>query len=529
MNVARSMKNSLLKVVFLVVMFLTTLLDVSAQTNNTQVNPNGYNTFYYPNGRISSEGLMKNGKPDGYWKTYYVTGVMKSEGNRINTLLDSLWAFYTETGDTLEIINYKLGKKSGYYYSYATATETNNVSVRYLQLKELYLDDKREGIAYYYYPDEKIKQQISYRNGKKQGVAKDFDHNGMVITLYEYHNDYMISREYINRLDKEGRKTGTWKTFFPDGKVNEELFYKDGQLHGNTKIYSERGTLVNERNYQEGRLVEEGIQLKVEAIELISYYNDGVTLKRKGIYLDSIAIGKHVFYNSEGNPEKAVFYSENGAKASEGSVDAQERRIGVWNNYYDNGRLRSKGNFQNDRQTGLWEFYFPTEKKEQTGNFQNGVMEGEWKWYYPDGNILREEIYVRGRPNGSSVEYSDSGKVVFKGNYLDGEPDGLWELMIGDVYETGDYEQGLKNGVWKTYFRNGKLYHKGNFIQGNPDGKHEFYYPDGTLKEEQYYVMGRRDKNWKKYYENGTLFLTITYRNDEETRINGIRIEDIKK
>jgi len=37
--------------------------------------------------------------------------------------------------------------------------------------------------------------------------------------------------------------------------------------------------------------------------------------------------------------------------------------------------------------------------------------------------------------------------------------------------------------------------------------------------------MGRRDKNWKKYYENGGLFLTITYRNDQEIRINGMRIE----
>jgi len=83
--------------------------------------------------------------------------------------------------------------------------------------------------------------------------------------------------------------------------------------------------------------------------------------------------------------------------------------------------------------------------------------------------------------------------------------------------------------MWKTYYNDGQLYHAGNFVQGVPDGRHVFYYPDGTLKEEQYYVMGRRDKNWKKYYENGALFLTITYRNDEEIRINGIRIDDVRK
>jgi uncharacterized protein len=39
----------------------------------------GYQVFKYPNGTISSEGLMRDGKPDGFWKSYYVTGVKKSK------------------------------------------------------------------------------------------------------------------------------------------------------------------------------------------------------------------------------------------------------------------------------------------------------------------------------------------------------------------------------------------------------------------------------------------------------------------
>ena len=38
--------------------------------------------IYYPNGQVSSEGVIKDGKPDGSWITYYVTGVKKSEGKR---------------------------------------------------------------------------------------------------------------------------------------------------------------------------------------------------------------------------------------------------------------------------------------------------------------------------------------------------------------------------------------------------------------------------------------------------------------
>ncbi|NCD00363.1 MAG: hypothetical protein EOL95_11790, partial [Bacteroidia bacterium] len=79
----------------------------------TETNSEGYTYFYYDNGNIASEGILRDGKPDGYWKTYYESGVLKSEGNRKNFLLDSLWTFYNEQGKPVLQINYKNGKKNG--------------------------------------------------------------------------------------------------------------------------------------------------------------------------------------------------------------------------------------------------------------------------------------------------------------------------------------------------------------------------------------------------------------------------------
>jgi uncharacterized protein len=83
------MKDFILKL--LIITNLTfCFIGVSAQKSQQ----NGYVKFTYPNGNISSEGTMVNGKPDKFWKTYYVTGVKKSEGTRKNFLLDSVWLFY---------------------------------------------------------------------------------------------------------------------------------------------------------------------------------------------------------------------------------------------------------------------------------------------------------------------------------------------------------------------------------------------------------------------------------------------------
>ena len=516
------MKRSFGKIALLIIVCPFIAL---AQTN-VNIDPNGYNILYHPNGRIASEGMMREGRPDGYWKSFYPTGIMLSEGNRVNFLLDSTWVFYANTGDTSEIINYRLGKKSGYNYVFETITARNNVSVHYLKSKELYLDDRREGIAYYYYPSGKLRQTINFRNGRRQdNMSKEFDENGMVITLYEYHNDYMISREFINRLNSQGERHGVWKTFHPNGELMQEDFYRNGILHGTSTMRSERGTVINQIVYREGNIVEEGIQLRVEAMELISYWEDGFTIMRKGIYLDSIPIGAHYFYNREGKPEKRINYNTNGVRIGEGAVDENENRIGQWNNYFETGELRSSGMYVNDRQHGEWHFYSQNGHKEQTGNINNGIFEGEWRWFFPSGNVFREEMYIRGRRHGLCVQYSDSASVVVKGEYIENERDGFWIEHVGDIREEGNYSTGLKEGVWKSFHKDGQIYHTGNFLQGNPDGRHLFYYPDGTIKEEQYYVMGRRYRNWKKYYENGALFLTITYNDDREVRINGIRVD----
>ena len=37
--------------------------------------------------------------------------------------------------------------------------------------------------------------------------------------------------------------------------------------------------------------------------------------------------------------------------------------------------------------------------------------------------------------------------------------------------------------------------------------------------------MGIREKNWKKYDTEGNLVMTITYKNNEELRINGVKLK----
>jgi len=485
---------------------------------NTETLPDGYHIFRYPNGSISGEGLIRNGKPDGYWKSYYVTGVLKSEGKRNNFLLDSIWVFYDQVGDTIEKISYLYGKKNGYYLKY----KKDPAYGVYIFSKELFAGDKKEGTAYIYYPDGKVRQVINYRNGKKEGLSKEYDQNGQIINLLEYSNDFLVSREKINSRDASGLRQGIWKEFYANGAVKAEYSYRNDLLHGYYKEYDTKGNLTLTMLYENGRIVKSNVE-DTPDIEIVNRYDQSGKLIYSGPYRNQVPVGTHREY-SDGRVINAKIYSDNGVLISEGIVDESGNRNGAWKDFFPDGKINAEGQYTDNRKTGVWKFYNGEGKIEQTGSFLNDRPNGLWKWYYENGSILREEEYFQGQRDGMYTEYSRAGDIIAQGQYSDGERNGEWIFRSGESAEEGKFIMGLRDGLWKSYYPDGKLRYKGNYMQGNADGLHVYYYDNGRVKEERYYRNGIREKTWKKYNEDGSVFLTISYRNDMEVSINGIRI-----
>jgi uncharacterized protein len=505
-----------MKKLFLITVLITFTTLLLPQSNDMS---DGYKVFKYPNGTKSSEGVIRNGKPDGFWKSYYVTGIIKSEGKRTSFLLDSIWVFFDQTGDTIEKINYLLGKKNGYYYKY----KKDATAGLYVWSKELFAGDKKEGTGYIYFPDGKINQTIAYRDGKKEGLSKEYDKEGKLITLLEYSNDFLVSRERINRSDSKGLKQGDWKDFYPNGGIKSEKTYKDDQLHGYYKEYDQKGNLVLTMLYENGAIVKSNVQDQPD-IEIVNRYDQSGKLIFSGPFRNKVPVGIQRDFGPDGKVTNARIYNDNGLLLSEGIVDEAGNKNGKWKDFYPSGKIEAEGQYTDNRKTGVWKFYNEFEKGEQTGSFNNGRPDGLWKWYYENGALLREEEYFQGQRDGAYTEYSPTGEIIAQGQYSDGEKNGEWKYNSGNDIESGKYLTGLKDGVWKAYYPNGKLKFKGNFVQGNANGTHIYYYESGKPKEERYYQAGIRERAWKKYDEDGRVLLSIFYKNDMEISINGVRI-----
>jgi uncharacterized protein len=481
----------------------------------------GYTKFYYPNGQISSEGNMKNGQPDGYWKTYYVTGVIKSEGLRRNFELDSAWSFYNQTGELIQKMDYKYGKKNGYSITYNYNSNPEGV----VESKELYVNDKKEGTAFYYFDNGNLKELVNYKDGKKEGESKEYDKNGLLITLMQYHNNYLINREKINRINSNNEKTGKWINFYPDGRIHKEMNYENGLLNGLYKEYDSNGNMALVLKYENGKIIEKGDDSQEqELLNVKRKFNENGNLIFSGSYKNDIPVGIHRFYNDEGTVINAIIYDDFGRKVSEGIVDLEGNKEGQWKDFYSSGELRAEGVYRENRRTGKWLFYFKNGTREQEGSYLRGLPDGYWKWYYDDGSLLREESYFNGREDGEMIEYDKEGNIIAKGDFINGEKEGEWFYAVADHKEQGSYQTGLRTGKWEFFYTNEVLKFEGEFSQGLPNGKQKYYYENGELKEERYYEKGVREKNWKKYDEEGNIVMTIIYKNDTEYRINGQKV-----
>lgn len=473
---------------------------------------NGFNKFFYPSGKISSEGSMKNGKPEGYWKTYYESGNLKSEGNRKNYLLDSTWKFYSDSGNLTVEINYLEGKKNGFRTTYLK----NEI------ISEYFKNDIKDSTTFHYYKNGNIKFKVKFKNGREEGQAIEYAPDGSITALIEYKKGYVINTENINRL-REGKKHGLWKTFYPNEKIKTEENYFYGKKDGYFKEFDKDGNLTSIQKYDNDDLVIDAPELTTYDVKT-DYFRNG---KKRIVqsYKDDIPEGIRREYSPEGQVVKSYIF-KNGMIIGEGIVDDQGLKQGAWKELYESGEKEAEGEYLNGKKTGSWKYYFRNGKTEQTGNYSsNGKPDGKWKWFYESGNLRKEDNFLKGKLDGEYKELTDSGSVIIKGQYTEGEEEGEWLYKVGCEKEVGSYTDGKREGEWKHYFTNGEINFIGSYTEGNPNGEFITYYDNNKVKERGKYIMGQKEGDWSLYDYDGTKIITIKFEDGIEKSYDGNKIE----
>ncbi len=491
-----------------ILFFFFLVVSVSAQpTESLQ-----YTRYTYPDGTLSSEGNLLNGKPEGFWKSYHPNGKLASEGYRRNFELDSTWFFYNEKGEKNLEINYSLGKKDGKRIQYFK----KEYVVEYWKLDTLHK------FVATYFTDGKLKKMTPIVDGKPHGMEKEYNKDSLIITVTQYYKGQLVRRESINRIDQFDYKQGPWKYFWPNGNLQQEGNYSNNKKHGYFKYYDEEGQFLSVEKWENGELVEDAPETK--ALEKKTAYHPNGQPSIVATYYKDIPEGIRREYDSLGNIIKGYIF-KHGFLRYEGITDANGLRQGVWKEFYESGELKSKGEYKNSVMVGKWNYYFTNGDIEITGKYNNkGRKIGEWVWYYPNREELMVENWANGKLEGDYFEYSEEGDTITSGVYYMGLEDGEWYYNNSGTIEIGTYYEGMRIENWKVWFPNGKVAFDMNYDQDLYDGKYTAYWDNGRIKISGKYESGTPIGTWVRYDEEGNPVMTTIYKDGREIQWNDYKV-----
>lgn len=477
------------------------------------IGPNGmdYNRF-------------KKGKRHGTSQEFYKDGTEKLTMNFSHGILNGEQLAYYTNGQPQKKQKYKQGRilsdvtydsdgnveeEISYEYKKDIQTKTEQDGHGRVTLVEHYniKTEQLDGERLTYHPNGKISDKENYRNGKRHGEQLGYNQNGKMIAKSTY-EDGVLHGEQIH-------------TFNDSGLIWKAENYKAGSLDGQQIEY-----------YQNGKIREKKNITANSGSSGESYYEDGKPESKFNYDKDGKLVPESAFWNSKGHLtrritvgpsniiiEETYTYYPNGKVAKiERHLPSSRHRHGDQEEYFENGKLKSKTTFILNKENGERILYNQDGTVSAKWNIKNGTII-QTDTFYPDGKIASHEVRENGRLVKTS--FARDGKILKKERKLDNWPhyhDGKQEEFYenGKLKSESNYLRNSKNGLQTQWHENGTVAVQSNFQNGEQHGEETRYYPNGKVRQKSVYQRGKLDGDQILYNEAGKILRKSSFDSDQE-------------
>ncbi len=370
----------------------------------------GYSSVYYSNGNLKTKTFFKSGLENGISKTFdsdglviriieYKSGfvVSREDINRTDMKGDrqGRWVLFWDNGMIHIDGVYRDGRKHGYFKSYDK--KGNLQSVEKYDNGELQVDAREVAevnVKTDYYSDGKVKVVAGFRNGKPEGIRREYDRSGNVVAGAIYRGGVLMGEGII---DDTMQKDGPWKEYYGDGSLKAEGTYTKGNRTGKWTFF-----------YPSGDLQQEG------------YYN------KLGNY-----DGEWRWYFRSGELRRTETFL-NG------------REDGIMKEFDEMGNVVVSGEYMDGLEEGEW--VYNVGDVIQKGEYRSGMRYGTWRISSKEGNIIFKGDFIDDNPNGRHLHYWDNGNLKDDATWLMGQRHGEWTKYnyLGEPIISISYRNGVE-------------------------------------------------------------------------------------
>tara|TARA_R110002050_G_scaffold299486_2_gene465308 strand:- start:4673 stop:7936 length:3264 start_codon:yes stop_codon:yes gene_type:complete len=496
---------------------------------NENGNEIGEHRTYFSNGQLQQVALYKDGMRDGRMKEYYVNGVLFLEAGYKNNKLDGPATLYHQYGPKSKELFFKEGilvDTLSYYH--------NNGQ---LSSKIPHQQGKGNGLAIYFNEDGSLLSKINLKDDIRTGPAEFYYPNGQLDTKLTYNDkgeitgpyeSYYSNGQLIERGDYlENIQIGNWNTYNPEGKLIREVnFDERGKKSGIEISYDAKGRKTEMYRYKReefvyfenydttGAVIASGEE-KRGKINFKKFNLNG-TLMIDGVLNENYRIGEWKEYDSYGNLERKLSYSDDGKLENEapeyftesGEISGlynyrNDTLHGPYIRYYSNGEIAEMGTYYKGSLNGIVNSYYPDGAKKSIQYYLNGSRNGEQNYYNSDGSLDRKEKSDKGILAAYKSYLNDS--LIFDAKYEDPREPILIKFPNGKTSAELSRTGGQYQGKAQWFHGNGQLSTNGFFIDNKKDGKWTNYFPNGQIKMLREYHLDKPVGTWEEYWPNGQI------------------------
>jgi antitoxin component YwqK of YwqJK toxin-antitoxin module len=181
------------------------------------------------------EGNFKNNVPYGDMKRFHKNGVVKAIMTFDKTDQKSVRVVYfDDTGEKSATGAFYDKQREGLWQYFGAGTK--------LVGEETYVKGKRDGTSKKYYPSGKVVEEINYKAGKLDGTWTRYYESGSPRMKMQNKNDI---------------RYGEFYSYFANGKIEIQGQYDNDLKEGTWKKYDNKGTLIKEMKFVNGKLQNE--------------------------------------------------------------------------------------------------------------------------------------------------------------------------------------------------------------------------------------------------------------------------------
>ena len=213
----------------------------------------------------------------------------------------------------------------------------------------------------------------------------------------------------INQLNDKGEKVGPWVGYYSaSNNKRYEGFFENDKPVGQFLYFSEKGHVSAKINFIN------------DSISSSLMYHDNGNMMAKGKFINKLKVGKWFTYRSSGDLLNIFNYNNGKLDGSQymyypANKETQQSKLmeeyscvyglkhGQWNQYYELGTTKSKGNYLNGKKEGLFEYYFLNGSLDKKGRFVDDKKNGLWYFYNEDTDQMDKIIYKMGQVKKSKI------------------------------------------------------------------------------------------------------------------------------